>query len=89
MSTIEAALTVVAVLVVSLAGAYRLIDRAQRRVSSRGRIVREAHQRAEQARVLDPVTLAATDPAWEAGRERMWDAIHDNNHNQAKGDTNS
>lgn len=61
MSTTAAALTVLAVLGVSLPAAYWQIRQAQRHESERDRIIREAHARAAAARRLDPAALA--DPA--------------------------
>lgn len=61
MSTASAALTVAGFLTVSLTGAYVATRQAAGEESDRARIVREAHERAEMARVLDPITLAQAD----------------------------
>lgn len=82
--------TVVAVIV----GLYTVIGvclyrREHRRPLDRDRIIREAHQRAVVAHEIDDLELAynlpALDPAWDAGRERLWDAVRDN-HNTTQGD---
>lgn len=58
--------------------------------SGRDRLMCEAHERAEAAREIDELELLydlpAYDPAWDAGRERLWDAIRDN-HTTTEGDT--
>jgi cytochrome oxidase assembly protein ShyY1 len=67
-STTAAALTVLATLAVSLPAAYWQIQRAASVESTRDRLVREAHERAAAAAVLD-------DAAINAGCDRLWDAI--------------
>lgn len=62
MSTTAAALTVGAILAVSLPAAYWQIQRARRHESTKARIVRENHERAEAARLSDPAAFAAPDP---------------------------
>lgn len=73
MSATAAALTVAAVLAVSLLAGCWQIRRAGREEPTRERIVREAHERAELARDLDDMELV-----WSlaAGCERLRDAIH-------------
>jgi sirohydrochlorin ferrochelatase len=61
MSTAAAALTVAAVLAVSLPAAWWQIRRAARHPSERDRLIRAAHQQAEAARLSDPITLAEPD----------------------------
>lgn len=81
MNTTAAALTVAAVLLVGLPAAYWRIKRAE---AVCDRLIRE---RADAARETDDLELAyslpAYDPAWEAGMERLWNAIRDE---QTKGD---
>jgi hypothetical protein len=82
MSTLSAALTVVAVLAFSLPAAYWQIRRAMAEESTRDRIVREAHERAETARLLDGLELAWSLPAYtspdlDAGCDRLRQAIRD------------
>lgn len=85
MSTFEALWIVAAVIGVSLPTVYRQIRRANQVVESeRDRIIREAHARAAAAREVDDLVLAALpahDPAWNAGLERLWDAIRDEQQN--------
>lgn len=89
MSSLAAFAVVVAVLAVSLPAAYWQIRRAQRGESTRDRIVREAHERAESAREAEDLeriySLPVYDPAWEAGLERLWDAVRDHT-NTPEGD---
>ncbi|WP_406417949.1 hypothetical protein [Streptomyces sp. NBC_01614] len=63
------------------------IRRALRHESMQDQIVRETRERAEAAREVDDLELLysmpAFDPAWDAGRERLWNAIRDE---QTKGD---
>lgn len=81
MSTPTAALIVLAVLAVGLPAAYWQIRRACDYESDRDRIVREAHERARAAAQLDDLELAyslpAYDRAWDAGVERLWNAVRD------------
>jgi hypothetical protein len=57
-STTEAALTVLATLAFSLPAAYWQIRRAAGVESTRDRLVREAHERAEAAAVHDDAAIA-------------------------------
>lgn len=70
--------------VVALAAAHWLVCRLRRAAATRDRLIRETHERADAAREIDPLELAyslpAYDPAWDAGRERLWDAVRDNQH---------
>lgn len=68
MAGASAAVTVAGVLAVSLTGTYSLVRRAAGVESQRDRIVREAHERAEAARLLDPITLAETDDHTTKGK---------------------
>lgn len=86
--------TVVYCVVTAIVTAYivlavALYRREQRRPLERDRIVAAAHARATAAHEIDDLELAwslpALDPAWDAGRERLWDAVRDNQ-NQTKGD---
>lgn len=81
MSTLAAALTVAALLGFSLAATVWQIRRAVRHESTRNRLIREAHERAAAARETDGLellySLPAYDPAWDAGRERLWNAVRD------------
>lgn len=89
MSTLEGFLIIYAVLAVGAPIAYVQIRRAARGESDRDRIVREAHERAAAAGQSDPTVLARAagpgDPAWDARRERLWNAVHDDT-NTAEGD---
>jgi type II secretory pathway pseudopilin PulG len=58
LSTAEAALIVFAVVTSSLAATYFQVKRARREESTRDRIIRAAHERAEEAARLDGHTLA-------------------------------
>jgi hypothetical protein len=82
MSTLEGLLIVLAIDVIGLPALYVQIRRNMRNESQRDRIVREAHARAVTAREIDDLELAynlpAMDPAWDASRERLWDAVRDN-----------
>lgn len=57
MSTGLASVAVVVVLAVSLVWSYWLIRRVDERTSTRARLVREAHEQAEQASALDHITF--------------------------------
>lgn len=84
MSTTAAALTVLVSLTISLGGTYAVLRWAMPAESTRDRLIREAHARAVVAHEIDDLELAynlpALDPAWDAGRERLWDAVRDNQH---------
>jgi hypothetical protein len=87
MSTAAAALTVFAFLLVALPVAHRLILRRAQRGSTRDRLIREAHERAHAAAVLDPVTLARADDADHAliaGCERLLTAVHEHREEQGR-----
>lgn len=80
--------------IAGLIGFYALLAvclwrRERRRPLERDQIIAAAVDRAA-ARELDQLellySLPAYDPAWDAGCERMWDAIRDEQQNQ-KGDT--
>lgn len=93
MSTTAAAVTVLGILVVCLPGAHWVICRLRQAASSRDRLIREARERAglppaavdnqqgsnhawaDECALI--YSLPAYDPAWDAGRERLWDAIRD------------
>lgn len=91
----------VAVIAVSLAGTVVLTRCGRRRESTRDRLIREARARVRDADAqrwatepgalaeLDELellySLPAYDPALDAGCERLWDAVRDEQHNQ-KGD---
>lgn len=79
---------VAVVFVLSLPVACWQIRHAWRHELERDRIIREAHEQAEIAREVDRLevlySLPAFDPAWDAGCERLWDAIRDEQ--QKKGD---
>lgn len=81
MSTLSASLIVVAVVAVGLASSYWHVSRAMGEESSRDRIIREAHERADDAAVLDPTTIARAagpaDPHWAAGVARIHAAVRD------------
>lgn len=62
-STTAAALTVAAVLLVGVPGLYCQIRRAAAHESAKDRIVRETHERARAAALMDPVALAEVDEA--------------------------
>jgi hypothetical protein len=87
MSTLEAALIIAAVLVVGLPVTYVQIRRAQRHDSERDRIIRASLLTPEAAREVDDLELLysqpAYDKAWDAGRERLWDAVRDNQQKEA------
>ncbi|MFE7972965.1 hypothetical protein [Streptomyces shenzhenensis] len=88
MSSHAIAIAILAFLAASLAGGIWQVRRAARTESTRDRIVREAHERAEAAREADALellySLPAYDRVWAAGRDRLWDAIHDDQ--QKEGD---
>ncbi|NUS22722.1 MAG: hypothetical protein HOV92_00640 [Streptomyces sp.] len=81
MSTTHAALIVAAVLAVALPAAWWQIRNAQRHQFERDCIIDAAHERAERAAQLDDLELAwsmpAYDPELNAGCDRLWDAIRD------------
>ena len=78
MSTVIAALAIVAVLGFSAVGTWIVLWWALSGPSERDRIVREAHERARLAAKTDQLELAyAAD--WDEARERLWDAIRDTN----------
>ena len=81
---------VTAIVATYIAIAVRLYRREQQQPLERDRIVREAHQRAQVAHEIDDLELAyslpAYDPAWDAGRERLWDAVRDTQTNITEGD---
>lgn len=84
MSTLEAALIVVAVLIVSLAGAYEWVDRARHRESTRDRLIREAHEATvhdvgpDSLRLLQDLdAYVAADAQLAAGFDRLRQAIRD------------
>ncbi|MEU6527840.1 hypothetical protein ABZ869_01445 [Streptomyces sp. NPDC046928] len=80
MSTLTACLIVAAVVLVGLASSYWHIRQAMGQESARDRIIREAHERAETARLLDPTTIArAAGPAdpWQAGLGRLHRAVRE------------
>jgi hypothetical protein len=81
MSTSAAFLTVLAVLAFSLPAAYWQIRRAMAAgESTRDRLIREAHEHAATAAVLDPATLARADDADRAliaGCQRLLTAVHE------------
>lgn len=93
MSTLEAALVVVAVLAFSLPAAYWQLRRAQRHEAARDRIIREScelpvpaaadNEAGTDCAAADECalifSLPAYDPALDAGCERLWDAIRDTN----------
>lgn len=89
MSDLTAAAIVALLIGFALAAVCWQARRAQQADSGRGRIIREAHQRAVMAREIDELELIydlpAYDPAWDPGRERLWDAIRDN-HTTTEGD---
>jgi hypothetical protein len=80
-TTAIAILAIPAVLGFSAVGTWIVLYWALSGPSERDRIVREAHARAELARKADGIELAraaaVSDAAWDAGLERMWDAIRD------------
>jgi hypothetical protein len=86
-STLNAALIVAAVVLVGLPVTYVQIRRAQRHDAACGLIAHASGLSAEGAREVDELellyALPAHDPVWEAGCERLWDAIRDE---QQKGD---
>ncbi|KOG21769.1 hypothetical protein [Streptomyces viridochromogenes] len=103
MSTLGAALILLAVLGFSLTALFWQIGRARRVESERDRIIREAEQHdvgpdalrllQELDAHLDAYAAAvhglyeqphiSPDPVLAAGRERLWDAVRDNqNHHQ-------
>ena len=107
MSTTAAAVTVVVFLVVVLTAAHWVICRLRRAASTRDRLIREAHQRADSyegpdslrlledleahmkaygkavADLYEPVGPSpGPDPMWDAGCERLWDAVRDNQNQQ-------
>jgi hypothetical protein len=80
MSTTAAFAAVLAVVAFSLPAAWWQIRRAAAVESTRDRLIREAHQRARAAAVLDPVTLAraeAADRALAAGCHRLLTAVRE------------
>lgn len=80
MNTLGAALTTAAILAFAVPAAYRQIRCAAFYESEQARIVRETHERAEAARLLDPVTLAQSERDYEdyaAGRALLLDALRD------------
>jgi hypothetical protein len=87
-STLEAALIVAAVVLVGLPVTYVQIRRAQRHDAARDRIIHASVLSVEGAREVDELELLYSlpdyDPVWEAGRERLWDAIRDE---QQKGES--
>lgn len=89
MSTLEAALIIAAVLGVGLPVTYVQIRRARRHDSERDRIIRASLLTPEAAREVDDLELLysqpAYDKAWDAGCERLWDAIRDE-HTNHQGD---
>jgi hypothetical protein len=87
-STLEAALIVAVVVLVGLPVTYVQIRRAQRHDAARDRIIHASVLSTEGAREVDELellfSLPAHDPVWEAGCERLWDAIRDE---QQKGES--
>lgn len=81
MSTVFSAIGILALLGFSAVGTWIVLWWALSGPSERDRIVREAHARAELARKTDDIELAraaaVSDAAWDAGLERLWDAIRD------------
>lgn len=81
MSTLTAFLIVLAVVVIGLASSYCQVRRAMGEESTRDRIIRQAHERAEDAALLDPTTIARAagpaDPQWAAGVARIHRAVRD------------
>ena len=78
MSTTSAALTVAGILAVSLTGTYVELRRRAGIEPDRDRIVREAHERAEAARVLDEIAMGRATPGdLDAGLQRLRQAVHD------------
>jgi hypothetical protein len=74
MSTTAAFLIVAAVIGPGLVTSYWAGRRAAGEESDRDRIIREAHERARLAALLDPVTLADTgpaDPHWADRAEQL------------------
>lgn len=92
MSSLTAETFIHLAIVVFLAVAALALFRLRRRPaeSTRDRIVREAHERAESGREAEDLeriyALPAYDPAWEAGLERLWDAVRDHT-NTPEGDS--
>jgi hypothetical protein len=79
-------LAIPAVIGFSAVGTWIVLYWALSGPSDRDRIVREAHERAQLAAARDAIELAhaaqVPDPAWEAGLERLWDAIRDEQQKQ-------
>lgn len=102
MSTPAAIAVVVAVLAVSLTGSYWAVRRLRDAASTRDRLIAEARERAglppaapdnqpgnnhawaDECALI--YSLPAYDPAWDAGMERLWDAIRDNQNQHDRGD---
>ncbi|WP_406444450.1 hypothetical protein OHB14_36470 [Streptomyces sp. NBC_01613] len=86
MSTLEALAIIAAILAFSLPAAYWQIRRACHVVESeRDRIIRAAHERAEAARLLDPITLAQSERTYQAyadGRARLLAAVREEQQKQ-------
>ncbi|MEU9333189.1 hypothetical protein AB0D49_08485 [Streptomyces sp. NPDC048290] len=79
MSTVPAALISFAFVAVALwLAALWMSRREARRESTRDRLVREAHERADSAARTDEATLAAASSAdpWQSGRDRLHHAVH-------------
>jgi hypothetical protein len=80
-------ITFLAIIAVSLLGTKLLTRGGRRRKSERARLIREARELVAAAREVDELELLysvpAYDPALDAGCERLWDAIRDE---QQKGD---
>jgi Flp pilus assembly protein TadB len=90
-STLVATLILLAVLGFSLTALFWQIGRARRVESERDRIIREAHQRADQAREWDDIALAWDLPAYTgpepaAALERLRQDINDQQTNTTEGD---
>lgn len=81
MSIVFSAIGIAVLLGFSAVGTWVVLWWALSGTSDRGRIIREAHARAEEAARRDPIELAraaaVSDAAWDAGVERLWDAVRD------------
>lgn len=81
MSTLEAALIVAVVVLVGLPVSFLQIRRAQRADAARDQILHASVLSTEGAREVDELellySLPAHNPVWDAGGERLWDAIRD------------
>ena len=64
MSALEACAGIASVLAISAPAVIFQLRRARQEESTRDRIIREAHELADQARVQDPAALAAPSHDW-------------------------